>query len=206
MESGGFVWGEPGKLKPHKHRAHPHTLAVTPPAKPPPRPDRSRPSAPPQLHLSIAENPRSPLTRPPPARPFAGCCCPNCNKAAKKRASGLAVVEFISIGGPALDSSPEELLEITEGRETLRRQRISDANRGKTAWNKGLRHSEETKAKIRERTMLAMKAPEMRKRLSEAAAAQRHTCAPAAPLSAAHSHSQPRAHRAALRSAAAASF
>lgn len=32
------------------------------------------------------------------------------------------------------------------------RAKISAANKGKTPWNKGLGHSEETKARIRERT------------------------------------------------------
>lgn len=34
------------------------------------------------------------------------------------------------------------------------RAKISAANKGKTPWNKGLGHSEETKARIRERTKL----------------------------------------------------
>eukprot|EP00850_Spirogloea_muscicola_P017652 SM000154S01387 [mRNA] locus=s154:119271:122634:+ [translate_table: standard] len=45
-------------------------------------------------------------------------------------------------------------------RERRRRERISAANKGKTPWNKGIHHSEETKAKIRERTKLAMSNPE----------------------------------------------
>lgn len=36
------------------------------------------------------------------------------------------------------------------------RAKISAANKGKEPWNKGRRHSEETKARIRERTKQAM--------------------------------------------------
>lgn len=36
------------------------------------------------------------------------------------------------------------------------RAKISAANKGKTPWNQGKRHSEATKARIRERTKLAM--------------------------------------------------
>ncbi|RMZ55925.1 hypothetical protein APUTEX25_004349 [Auxenochlorella protothecoides] len=45
--------------------------------------------------------------------------------------------------------------------EALRRMRISDANTGKPAWNKGRKHSEETKAKIRAATAAAMQRPDV---------------------------------------------
>jgi len=46
-------------------------------------------------------------------------------------------------------------------KEILRRQRISNANKGRCAWNTGRKHSEETKRKIRERTKAAMQRPEV---------------------------------------------
>ncbi|MEW5298675.1 MAG: hypothetical protein WDW38_000581 [Sanguina aurantia] len=48
-----------------------------------------------------------------------------------------------------------------EERELMRRKRISDANSGKTPWNKGRKHSPETIAKIKERTKEAMNRPEV---------------------------------------------
>lgn len=45
--------------------------------------------------------------------------------------------------------------------EKLRRLRISKANKGKTPWNKGRKHSPETLLKIRERTLIAMQNPKV---------------------------------------------
>ncbi|XWS18756.1 hypothetical protein CRYUN_Cryun32bG0072200 [Craigia yunnanensis] len=57
--------------------------------------------------------------------------------------------------------SDEELDE----REKLRRMRISKANKGNTPWNKGRKHSAETRQRIRERTWLAMQNPKVKMKL-----------------------------------------
>ncbi|XP_073030118.1 uncharacterized protein [Primulina eburnea] len=45
--------------------------------------------------------------------------------------------------------------------------RRSHANKGRVPWNKGRRHSEETRQKIRQRTKEALKDPKVRKKMSE---------------------------------------
>ncbi|CAA0829502.1 Unknown protein [Striga hermonthica] len=50
-------------------------------------------------------------------------------------------------------------------REKLRRMKISEANRGKRAWNKGRKHSPETLQKIKERTWVAMQDPKVKMKL-----------------------------------------
>lgn len=62
------------------------------------------------------------------------------------------------------DSSYEDSEEVDE-REKLRRMRISKANKGNTPWNKGRKHSAETKQRIRERTRLAMQHPKVKMKL-----------------------------------------
>lgn len=175
------MWGAPGKYKVHK-----------PGEWPPARRRRRRLIAQRSLRSHAPATPscsarrervapsacRLRSTQPPPTAspPAAGCHCPNCHKAKKLNEAGatLEVVPTEALLAPPPEAVPEGGEEQLH-REQMRRKRISEANRGKTAWNKGLRHSEETKAKIRERTMQAMQSPELRKRLSEAAAAQRHT-------------------------------
>ncbi|KAK9060545.1 hypothetical protein SSX86_021249 [Deinandra increscens subsp. villosa] len=54
---------------------------------------------------------------------------------------------------------------IDDEKELLRRKRISKANKGKEAWNKGIKHSPETREKIRERTRIAMRSPQVKMKL-----------------------------------------
>nr|GEY47891.1 nuclease associated modular domain 3 [Tanacetum cinerariifolium] len=54
---------------------------------------------------------------------------------------------------------------VYDEKELLRRNRISKANKGREAWNKGVKHSPETRQKIRERTKIAMRNPEVKKKL-----------------------------------------
>ncbi|GAQ88170.1 hypothetical protein KFL_004060040 [Klebsormidium nitens] len=75
--------------------------------------------------------------------------------------------------------------EVIDEGEVLRRARIALANEGKRAWNKGKHHSEETKQRIRERTMAAMKDPKTLQRLerkhAEGWVSRRHIRQPRTP-------------------------
>ncbi|XP_031490463.1 uncharacterized protein LOC116257656 isoform X1 [Nymphaea colorata] len=59
-----------------------------------------------------------------------------------------------------------------DDREKLRRSKISKANKGKVPWNKGRKHSEETRQKIQERTKLAMQDPKVKMKLVKLGHAQ----------------------------------
>ncbi|CAK8544985.1 unnamed protein product [Lathyrus sativus] len=50
-------------------------------------------------------------------------------------------------------------------KEKLRRSKISKANKGRSAWNKGIKHRPETLQKIKERTRIAMKNPKVKIKL-----------------------------------------
>lgn len=62
---------------------------------------------------------------------------------------------------PPVDDKPP----IQDDKELLRRKRISKANKGREAWNKGIKHSPETRQKIRERTRIAMRSPQVKMKL-----------------------------------------
>ncbi|KAL2539067.1 hypothetical protein Adt_00045 [Abeliophyllum distichum] len=68
-------------------------------------------------------------------------------------------------------SSSENSTEVDE-RETLRRLRISQANKGNRPWNKGRKHSPETLQLIREKTRLAMQDPKVKMKLANLGHAQ----------------------------------
>ncbi|KAM1430142.1 hypothetical protein ACFX2I_046241 [Malus domestica] len=68
---------------------------------------------------------------------------------------------------PSSDDS-EEL----DDREKLRRLRISNAIKGSTPWNKGRKHSPETRQLIKERTRLAMQNPKVKMKLVKLGHAQ----------------------------------
>ncbi|RDX84182.1 hypothetical protein CR513_34806, partial [Mucuna pruriens] len=66
-------------------------------------------------------------------------------------------------GGVGLgDSLSEEVL-----KERIRRMRIGLANKGKVPWNKGRKHSAETRERIRQRTIEALRDPKVRKKMAE---------------------------------------
>ncbi|XP_020223951.1 uncharacterized protein LOC109806027 [Cajanus cajan] len=60
------------------------------------------------------------------------------------------------------DSLSEEVL-----KERIRRMRIGMANKGKVPWNKGRKHSAETRELIRQRTLEALRDPKVRKKMAE---------------------------------------
>ncbi|XP_022980573.1 uncharacterized protein LOC111479903 [Cucurbita maxima] len=66
-----------------------------------------------------------------------------------------------------LASSSGDSEELDE-RERVRRERISQANKGQTPWNKGRKHSAETLRRIKERTWLAMQDPKVKNKLAKA--------------------------------------
>ncbi|XP_068664281.1 uncharacterized protein [Aristolochia californica] len=58
-------------------------------------------------------------------------------------------------------------LELISNEEYERRRKIGLANKGKTPWNKGRKHSAETRARIKQRTVEALRDPKVRKKMSE---------------------------------------
>ncbi|XP_048498776.1 uncharacterized protein LOC104891421 isoform X2 [Beta vulgaris subsp. vulgaris] len=72
------------------------------------------------------------------------------------------------VGGVSChDSEPVVACSMEELKEIQRRQRIGLANKGKVPWNKGRKHSAETCARIKERTLEALRDPKVRKKMSE---------------------------------------
>ncbi|XP_072967317.1 uncharacterized protein [Typha angustifolia] len=67
-----------------------------------------------------------------------------------------------------LDNSPYDSAKIAvdiPNKEIERRRKIGVANKGKTPWNKGRKHSEETRERIRKRTIEALSDPKVRKKM-----------------------------------------
>ncbi|KAK6132496.1 hypothetical protein DH2020_033796 [Rehmannia glutinosa] len=67
-----------------------------------------------------------------------------------------------------VDSQCQESVDIEDDKEIQRRVKIGHRNKGKVPWNKGRKHSEETRERIRRRTKEALKDPKVRKKMSEA--------------------------------------
>lgn len=49
-----------------------------------------------------------------------------------------------------------------DSQETERRRKIGFANKGRTPWNKGKKHSAETRKKIKQRTIEALSDPKVK--------------------------------------------
>ncbi|KAF7134739.1 hypothetical protein RHSIM_Rhsim08G0245400 [Rhododendron simsii] len=81
-------------------------------------------------------------------------------------------VDSGSASGIQNQSSSEDSEELSE-KEKLRRMRISKANKGITPWNKGRKHSPETRQLIKERTWIAMQSEKVRAKLGCHGHAQR---------------------------------
>ncbi|KAK7317816.1 hypothetical protein RJT34_02370 [Clitoria ternatea] len=64
--------------------------------------------------------------------------------------------------GDSLNPLSDEIL-----KERIRRMRIGLANKGKVPWNKGKKHSAETRELIKQRTLEALRNPKVRKKMAE---------------------------------------
>lgn len=63
--------------------------------------------------------------------------------------------------------STQEYSNDKDYKEEERRRKIGLANKGRVPWNKGRKHSAETRLKIKQRTIEALKDPKVKKRMSE---------------------------------------
>ncbi|XP_058226941.1 uncharacterized protein LOC131335547 [Rhododendron vialii] len=99
-------------------------------------------------------------------------CLVQSNGGQDGRSSPQLGVDSGSASGIQNQSSSEDSEDLSEG-EKLRRMRISKANKGLTPWNKGKKHSTETRQRIKERTQLAMQNHKVRDKLANRRHAQR---------------------------------
>ncbi|KAI3945924.1 hypothetical protein MKW98_007273 [Papaver atlanticum] len=89
------------------------------------------------------------------------------------RATDAALAWSVALGSPLTFSTTleQEYKRDTFGKhdsqETERRRKIGFANKGRTPWNKGKKHSAETRKKIKQRTIEALSDPKVRKKMSE---------------------------------------
>ncbi|XP_026401213.1 ketol-acid reductoisomerase, chloroplastic-like isoform X2 [Papaver somniferum] len=89
------------------------------------------------------------------------------------RATDVALAWSVALGSPLTFSTTleQEYKRDTFGKhdsqETERRRKIGFANKGRTPWNKGKKHSAETRKKIKQRTIEALSDPKVRKKMSE---------------------------------------
>ncbi|KAI3946632.1 hypothetical protein MKW92_036374 [Papaver armeniacum] len=89
------------------------------------------------------------------------------------RATDVALAWSVALGSPLTFSTTleQEYKRDTFGKhdsqETERRRKIGFANKGRTPWNKGKKHSAETRKKIKQRTKEALSDPKVRKKMSE---------------------------------------
>ncbi|XP_077226670.1 histone-lysine N-methyltransferase, H3 lysine-79 specific-like protein [Tasmannia lanceolata] len=68
---------------------------------------------------------------------------------------------FDEVGSASIKHTNED------DKEIQRRRKIGLANKGKTPWNKGRTHSAETRERIKQRTLEALRDPKIRKKMSE---------------------------------------
>lgn len=64
-------------------------------------------------------------------------------------------------------SDPLETLSDKDLKERRRREKIGLANKGRVPWNKGRKHSAETRERIKQRTLEALKNPKVRQKMAE---------------------------------------
>ncbi|XP_059277186.1 uncharacterized protein LOC132031294 isoform X1 [Lycium ferocissimum] len=84
-----------------------------------------------------------------------------CN--ARKQSADVSKEQVLTEDFQAEDKDGKEKEKI----EVERRRKIGLANRGKVPWNKGRKHSPETREKIRQRTKEALSDPKVRRKMSE---------------------------------------
>ncbi|PKA53350.1 hypothetical protein AXF42_Ash010080 [Apostasia shenzhenica] len=106
-----------------------------------------------------------PRARPAPAH-VPACACARapfalCSRVARTPSDQLIIVS---------DSSLIQIADNARGsdKELERRRRIGLANRGRTPWNKGIKHNEETRELIKKRTIETLRDPKVRRKMSEA--------------------------------------
>jgi hypothetical protein len=106
-----------------------------------------------------------------------GCRCPNCNNLRFRRENGSSTVVQIEKNLLFDLVGEEECFQrvLTAQTEIDRRAKIGAANKGKSAWNKGRHHTAETIAKIKANTAKAMRDPDVKRRMREAAAKTFHS-------------------------------
>jgi hypothetical protein len=123
-----------------------------------------------------------------PYRHLHGCKCPNCNRFRVAMLGGVQVVRLTEAesGDVALapafrdfmaqpaagdvgafngDAPAPPQFDPLAVKEAIRRARIGASNSGRLPWNAGRQHSQETKAKIAERTRAALLDPAVRARI-----------------------------------------
>ena len=106
-----------------------------------------------------------------------GCLCPNCNCLRFRAEHGISKVVAVdkTLLFDLVGESDCFQKVLSAQTEIDRRLKIGAANKGKSAWNKGKPHSPETIAKIRTNTAAAMRDPEVKRRMREAAANTFHS-------------------------------
>lgn len=86
------------------------------------------------------------------------------HKLLNKKINGNSLVEQISTEEFHLDchSNSIENFGCEDNKESTRRRKIGVANKGRVPWNKGRKHSAETRERIRERTKEALRDPKVK--------------------------------------------
>ncbi|XP_023514976.1 uncharacterized protein LOC111779131 [Cucurbita pepo subsp. pepo] len=90
----------------------------------------------------------------------------NSGECYKPKCSSVSFEKQVSSRNIGDDDCPENH-ETENDKEWQRRRKIGVANKGKVPWNKGKKHSLETRKRIKQRTIEALKNPKVRRKMSE---------------------------------------
>ncbi|PON45698.1 Nuclease associated modular domain [Parasponia andersonii] len=105
------------------------------------------------LHISVDTSETSDIDQ----------CCQSMVDDIDSSADQILLEEVLAINrGDSLES-----LSSKDIKERQRREKIGRANRGKVPWNKGRKHSAETRERIKQRTIEALNNPKVRKKMAE---------------------------------------